>query len=105
MALTPSTMAPLGTPAADFRLPDTDGKLVSLADFAGARAVLVAFICNHCPYVKHVREAFAALCREYQSKGVAVVAINSNDPVSHPGDAPDKMKDEKAAAGYSFPYL
>jgi peroxiredoxin len=105
MALTPSTMAPLGTPAADFRLPDTDGKAVSLADLADAPALLVAFICNHCPYVKHVREAFARLASEYQGKGVAVVGINSNDPVSHPGDSPEKMREEKAAAGYTFPYL
>src|SRR3954452_536024 len=105
MALTPSTMAPLGTPAADFRLPDTDGKFVSLADFADAPALLVAFICNHCPYVKHVREAFTQLAREYQAKGVAVVGINSNDATAYPEDSPDKMKEEKATAGYTFPYL
>jgi peroxiredoxin len=105
MALTPSTMAPLGMPAPDFRLPDTDGKVVSLTDFADAPALLVAFICNHCPYVKHVRESFARLARDYQAKGVAVVAINSNDVSSHPDDSPDKMKQEKAAAGYAFPYL
>src|SRR5215475_7853731 len=100
MPLTPSTMAPLGTPAPDFRLPDTDGRTVSLADFGDAPALLVAFICNHCPYVKHVREAFARLAREYQAKGVAVVGINSNDPSSHPDDSPEKMKEEKVAAGY-----
>ena len=105
MALTPSTMAPLSTPAPDFRLPDTDGKGVSLADLAGAPALLVAFICNHCPYVKHVREAFARLARDYQAKGVAVVAINSNDAVAYPDDSPEKMKQEKVAAGYTFPYL
>jgi len=98
-------MAPLGTPAPEFRLPDTDGRLVSLSDFTDAPAVLVAFICNHCPYVKHVREAFARLAREYQARGVAIVAINSNDVATHPDDSPAKMKEEKQAAGYVFPYL
>lgn len=105
MALTPSTMAPLGSSAPDFRLPDTDGKWVSLADFADAPALLVAFLCNHCPFVKHIRESFAALAREYQTRGVAVVAINSNDPIRHPDDSPERMKEERTAAGYTFPYL
>src|SRR4051812_17424174 len=105
MALTPSTMAPLGTQAPDFRLPDTDGKLVSLEDFDDAPALLVAFICNHCPYVKHVRGAFARLARDYQAGGVAVVGINSNDAKAYPDDSPEKMREEKAAAGYTFPYL
>ena len=105
MALTPSTMAPLGMLAPDFRLPDTDGRIVSLADFAAAPAVLVAFICNHCPFVKHVRAAFARLSTEYQAKGVAVVGISSNDVTTHPDDSPAKMKEEKASAGYTFPYL
>lgn len=105
MALTPSTMAPLGSPAPDFSLPDTDGRVVRLTDFADKPALLVAFICNHCPYVKHIRAAFAALAKEYQAKGVAVVGISSNDAVSYPDDAPDKMREEKVAAGYTFPYL
>ena len=105
MAMTPSTMAPLGLSAPDFRLPDTDGKIVSLADFADAPALLVAFICNHCPFGKHVREAFARLARDYQARGVAVIGINSNDVASHPDDSPAKMKEEKSAAGYTFPYL
>ncbi len=105
MALTPSTMAPLGMPAPDFRLPDTDGRIVSLADFATAPAILVAFICNHCPFVKHVRASFARLSTEYQAKGVAVVGISSNDVTTHPDDSPAKMKEEKASAGYTFPYL
>jgi len=105
MALTPSTMAPLGTQAPDFRLPDTDGKLVSLEDFDDAPALLVAFICNHCPYVKHVRGAFARLARDYQARGVAVVGINSNDAAAYPDDSPERMREEKAAAGYTFPYL
>ena len=105
MALTPSTMAALGSLAPDFKLPDTDGKPVSLSDFANAPAVLVAFICNHCPYVKHVRSAFAQLAKDYQAKGVAVIGISSNDAVAYPDDGPAKMKDEKASAGYVFPYL
>ncbi len=105
MALTPSTMAPLGTPAPDFKLPDTDGKLAALADYAKAPALLVAFISNHCPYVQHIRTAMARMASDFQAKGVAVVAIGSNDAVSHPGDGPAKMADEKKAAGYTFPYL
>jgi peroxiredoxin len=105
MAATPSMMVPLGTPAPDFRLPDTDGKTVSLSDFANAPALLVAFICNHCPYVKHIRSAFAQLAKDYQAKGVAVVAISSNDAIAYPDDSFEKMKEEKAAAGYTFPYL
>jgi peroxiredoxin len=105
MALTPSSMVPLGTPAPDFRLPDTDGRLVSLADFPAAPAALVMFLCNHCPYVRHVRAAVAELAAEYQAKGVAVVGISSNDVNTHPADSPEKMKAEKAAAGYTFPYL
>jgi peroxiredoxin len=105
MALTPSTMAPLGRQAPPFRLPDTEGRLVSLDDFAGAPALLVAFICNHCPFVKHVQAAFARLGREYQARGVAVVGISSNDATAYPDDSPTRMKEEKAAAGYTFPYL
>jgi len=105
MALTPSTMVPLGTPAPAFSLPDADGRLVSLADFASSPAILVAFICNHCPYVKHVRAAFARLATDYQARGVAVVGISSNDVATHPDDSPAKMKEEKAATGYTFPYL
>ncbi len=105
MALTPSTMLPLGTSAPDFTLPDTDGKTVSLADFKGAPALLVAFICNHCPYVKHVRHELARLGKEYQAKGVAVVGISANDVTTHPDDSPRMMAREKAEVGYTFPYL
>lgn len=105
MALTPSTMVPLGSPAPNFTLPDTDGRSVSLSDHAAAPAVLVAFICNHCPYVKHIRAAFANLTADYQAKGVAILAISSNDATAYPDDGPEKMKDEKIAAGYTFPYL
>jgi len=100
-----STMLPLGTPVPGFQLPDTRGKLVSNHDFAGAPALVVMFICNHCPYVKHLRAELAKFGREYESRGVAVVAINSNDPQRYPEDSPAKMVREAAAAGYTFPYL
>jgi peroxiredoxin len=105
MALTPSTMLPLGTIAPDFKLPDTDGKTVSLADFKGTPALLVAFICNHCPYVKHVRLELARLGKDYQGKGVAVVGISSNDMTTHPDDSPKLMAREKSEVGYTFSYL
>ena len=105
MALTPSTMLDLGSPAPDFRLPDTDGRLVTLDGLAAAPALLVMFLCNHCPYVKHVRAGIAALAGEYQAKGVAVVGISANDAAAYPDDAPEAMAREKAAAGYTFPYL
>jgi peroxiredoxin len=98
-------MLPLGTSAPDFRLPDTRGQTVSLADFKSAPALLVLFICNHCPYVKHIRSALADLGREYQRRGAAIVAINSNDVENYPEDSPEKMKQEVRAAGYVFPYL
>ncbi|WP_020475162.1 thioredoxin family protein [Zavarzinella formosa] len=105
MARTPSTMKPLGTPAPDFSLPDTDGKTVNLSDFQNAPALLVAFICNHCPYVKHIRSAFTEMAKEFQAKGAAVVAISSNDALAYPADGPAAMAVEKAEAGYTFPYL
>jgi peroxiredoxin len=103
--LTASTMLPLGTPAPDFRLPDPEGRTVSLDDFQQASALLVAFICNHCPYVQHIRRGLAAFAREYQAKGLAIVGINSNDAGEYPEDGPQKMVDEVKAAGYVFPYL
>ena len=105
MALTPSTMLPLGTQAPVFRLRDTDGRIVGLDDFADAPALLVAFICNHCPYVQHVRHELARLAKEYQSQGVAVVGINSNDVANYPEDSPEMMAREKTEIGYTFPYL
>lgn len=105
MAETPSTMVPLGTAAADFRLPDTNGKLVSLGDFKDAAALLVVFMCNHCPFVKHIRSGLAQFARDYQQRGLAVVGINSNDVASHPDDSPAKMAEEVKRAGYIFPYL
>ena len=105
MALTPSTMLPLGTTAPDFKLPDTNGRTVSLADFKNAPALLVLFICNHCPYVKHIRGGLAQLAHDYAPKGAAIVAINSNDVANYPDDSPARMKEEVKAAGYTFPYL
>ncbi len=106
MAETPSTMLALGTKAPDFRLPDSDdGRTVGLADFAGTKALLVMFICNHCPFVKHVQQELTRLAKEYQARGVAIVAINSNDAVQYPQDGPAAMKQEKARLGYTFPYL
>jgi peroxiredoxin len=98
-------MLSLGTPAPDFRLPDTSGKTVSLADFRSAPALLVIFMCNHCPYVKHVASGLADLAREYQARGVAIVGINSNDWSQYPDDAPDEMAQEARTRGYTFPYL
>jgi peroxiredoxin len=98
-------MLPLGTAAPDFRLPDTTGKLVALRDFADAPVLLVMFICNHCPYVKHVRSGLAQLAKAYQAKGVAVVGINSNDVANYPDNSPANMAKEMQGAGYTFPYL
>jgi len=104
MAMTPSTMLPLGTEAPAFRLPDTDGKIVSLSDFRG-RPVLVMFICNHCPYVKHVGAQLAQLGRDYQGNGLGIVAINANDVENYPDDSPERMREEARRVGYPFPYL
>jgi peroxiredoxin len=98
-------MLDLGTSAPHFALPDTDGNRVDLSDFSDAAALLVIFLCNHCPFVKHVRAELARIGREYQPRGVAVVAISSNDVDQYPADSPDLMREEKRAAGYTFPYL
>ena len=105
MVETASQMLPLGTQAPDFELPDTDGKTVRLSQFEGAHAYLVMFICNHCPFVVHVKGELAKLAKEYQDRGVAVVAINANDVTTHPDDSPEKMKQDKEKFGYTFPYL
>lgn len=97
-------MLPLGVEAPAFSLPDPDGKVYSLDD-KGADAYLVMFICNHCPYVKHVREELVRLGADYGSRNVAMFAINSNDFDSYPDDSPAKMKEEAARLGYGFPYL
>jgi peroxiredoxin len=105
MVLTPSTMLGLGTRAPDFSLPAAAGNTVRLADFKDAPALLVIFMCNHCPYVKHIREGLAALTKTYQAKGAAVVGINANDMAKYPDDSPEMMVKEIEFAGYTFPYL
>jgi peroxiredoxin len=98
-------MLPLGTAAPGFSLPNCQGGTVSLQDFDEASSLLVIFMCNHCPYVKHVQRHLAALVREYQAKGVAVVGISSNDIASHPDDSPEEMAKIALEIGYTFPYL
>lgn len=105
MARTPSTMLPLGTAAPDFKLMNVDGREVALADFAGKPALLVMFMCNHCPFVVHVADELARLGSEYMGRGVAVVGISSNDTASHPADSPERMVAEAENRGYQFPYL
>ncbi len=105
MAQTPSQMLPLGTPAPAFSLPDASGVMHSLDDATGSWASVVMFICNHCPFVKHVADELARLGDDYQAKNVSVFAINSNDVENHPADGPEKMKEEAALRGYTFPYL
>jgi peroxiredoxin len=99
-----STMLPLGVQAPDFRLQDTEGGWVSRADFAG-QPLLVAFICNHCPFVVHIAPELARFGRDMQAKGVGMVGINSNDTEAYPDDAPPRMREEKRSRGYVFPYL
>jgi peroxiredoxin len=105
MPETPSTMLDLGTPLPTFSLPDFNGKVVSDADFKGSKALLVAFICKHCPFVKHIRSEFARFAKEYEAKGLKVVAIASNSIDEFPEDGPEGMKQEAEEAGYTFPYL
>ena len=105
MPETPSTMLDLGTALPSFTLPDFNGRTVSDADFKGARGLLVAFICKHCPFVKHIRQEFVRFANEYAAKGLKVVAIASNDVKEFPEDGPEGMKQEAAEAGYAFPYL
>jgi len=105
MAKTESRMMPLGEPAPDFALPDTQGGIVRLADYQGRPALVVAFICNHCPFVKHIADEFARFGQEAMNRGAGVVAINANDTDNYPDDSPERMAEEKAARGYPFPYL
>lgn len=105
MVRTASTMLPLGTNAPDFSLPDTEGKTVQLSDYAGSKALLVIFMCNHCPYVKHVADQLKTLSDDYMPQGLAVVAISSNDADKYPDDSPEAMANEKAERGYQFAYL
>jgi thiol-disulfide isomerase/thioredoxin len=105
MALTESTMTELGAAAPPFELPDVmDGKTVTIDTFSGDKALLVMFICNHCPFVKHVHQELARIGRDYAVKPLGIVAINANDIGTHPDDAPDKMKETAAEWGLSFPY-
>lgn len=105
MALTPSNMLPLGTTAPDFSLQATDGTVVTLGTFSDSKLLLVAFICNHCPFVKHIRAGLAQLGRDCRPLNVAVVAINSNDTTAYPADNMERMREEVAVACYGFPYL
>jgi peroxiredoxin len=105
MVRTASTMLPLGTKAPNFELVNVDGQTVALQDFKDAKALLVIFMCNHCPYVKHVADGLVALVNEYMPRGVAVVGINSNDTSAHPDDSPEQMVHEAEQRGYAFPYL
>ena len=104
MALTASTMLPLGTSAPDFHLPDVvSGNTVSLATFAGKSALLVIFICRHCPFVKHVQDELARLGKDYVNRNVGIVAISANDANNYPDDAPDKLKAMAQELGFLFP--
>jgi peroxiredoxin len=106
MALTESTMLELGTAAPDFALPDVvTGKTVARDDFRGQKALLVLFICAHCPYVKHVEKGLAALGKDYAARPLAMVAISANDAVTHPDDSPGGLKQQAETRGFVFPYL
>ena len=106
MALTPSTMLPLGTPAPDFALSDAvSGRIVSLSDFKAKKAIVVMFICNHCPYVKHVQAGLVKLGQDYETSEAAIVAISANDAAAYPEDSPKKLGAEARRVGYRFPYL
>ena len=105
MVRTPSTMLPLGTTAPDFDLPNVDGQMVDYSAAAGSKGTVVMFICNHCPFVKHVADQLGALGREYLPRGVGFAAISSNDVSAHPADSPEQMVREAEDRGYVFPYL
>ena len=105
MVKTESTMLPLGSTAPQFSLTNVDGQVVTLEDFADSRALLVMFICNHCPYVIHVAEQLAVLGNEYMQQGVGIVAVSANDISTHPADSPEQMVREAEERGYPFPYL
>lgn len=105
MARTPSTMLSLGTEAPHFSLPDTEGRIVSIHDFDNSPGLLVAFLCNHCPFVKHIRDGLAQFGRDYVKQGLGMVAISANDIAKYPDDSPEMMAREAKEAGYVFPYL
>lgn len=105
MALTPSTMLPLGTQAPDFDLPDVvSGKQISLDALADKQALLVMFICRHCPFVKHVQQELAKIGKDYIDRGLGIVAISANDIINYPDDAPDKLKAMAEELGFNFPF-
>ncbi len=105
MVRTASTMLPLGSQAPDFSLPNVDGQTLTLSDFQGKAGLLVVFMCNHCPFVVHLRPHLAEFAKEYTAKGLAIVGISSNDVEAYPQDGPEAMKQEHVTAGYTFPYL
>jgi peroxiredoxin len=106
MSLTPSTMLPLGTPAVDFKLPDVvSGKTYSLRDFANKKALLVMFICQHCPYIQHIKKELAKLGRDYTNKDIGIVGISSNDADNYPEDSPKELAKFAKAEGFTFPLL
>jgi peroxiredoxin len=105
MATTSSSRVAIGSPAPDFTLPSTAGDPVSLADFAGRPALLVAFICNHCPYVRHVESELARVAADYAGQGLATVGISANDVASYPEDDVEHMAEQRSRAGFAFPYL
>jgi peroxiredoxin len=105
MAATPSTMLPLGTPLPSFALPDLNGNLVSPAQFKEAPAILIIFLCPHCPFVRHTRMEIGRFARDYQTQGLVTIGINSNDTEDFPQDGAEGMKEEVKVAGYPFPYL
>ncbi len=105
MVLTPSMMVDLGTPVPNFELPDFNGSLVSSADFVDAQGLLLAVICPHCPFVKHLRIGLAQFARDYIERGLKIIAINANDTATYPADGIDGMREEASQAGYTFPYL
>ena len=106
MAQTPSTMIPLGTKAADFKLPDTlSNRVISLSELKSDIATVIIFICNHCPYVKHIEASLVETAKLYQAKGISFIAISSNDASQYPDDRPEKMRKEALQHHYSFPYL
>lgn len=105
MSLTPSTMMPLGTPAPDFSLPEVvTGKTISLADFSDYQALAVLFICRHCPFVKHLKEALVAFGKDYAGKNVGIVAISANDATEYPDDRPESLKEMAVDLGFTFPF-
>lgn len=105
MVKTASTMKPLATQAPDFSLMNVDGRMVGLSDFENANAYLVVFMCNHCPFVKHIALELARVGLDYMPKGVAMIGINSNDTSAHPEDSPEQMVHEAEERSYPFPYL